>query len=226
MTRDRAASFLCIELLSDATFGRGEGTAGAVDTEAEHDETGLPLIGGKTVRGLLRDAWLSMHACFPDLGAAAERVLGRSKSLDERCRLRIGDALLPSPLRDTARVAVERAEWPLSPRAVLDGFSDIRYQTAEDRRTGAPMITTLRSSRVILRDFSFESRLGWMDGYRPVPDDLQVLALCALATRHGGLLRNRGRGHLRVTIDGDLDRTGQLAGSPLVANSPLGDPAR
>lgn len=58
---------LHIELLSDATFGRGEGSAGEVDTEVEHDEFGIPFIGGKTVRGLLRDTWLSMRPHFPEL---------------------------------------------------------------------------------------------------------------------------------------------------------------
>jgi hypothetical protein len=211
MTQGTAASHLQIELLSDATFSRGEGTAGLVDVEVEHDVGGLPFIGGRTVRGLLRDSWLSMHACFPDLADAAARVLGRSKSLDEGCRLRVGDALLPAPIREAVRLGLERQEHPLGPETVLAAFSEIRYQTAEDRGRGAPERTTLRSTRVVLRGFTFEAALTWLDGYQPVPDDMQVLALCALATRHGGLARNRGRGHLRCTIDGDLGRTQSLA---------------
>ena len=115
MTATTVPSRLHIELLSDATFNRGEGTAGLVDVEVEHDEFGLPLIGGRTVRGLLRDSWLSMQACFPNLADAAARVLGRSKRLDEGCRLRVGDALLSAPVREAVRVAVERQEHPLGP---------------------------------------------------------------------------------------------------------------
>lgn len=204
-------STLRIELLSDTTFSRGEGTAGLVDTEVEHDEFGLPLVGGKTVRGLLRDSWLSLHRHFPPLDAAAVRVLGRSRALDESCLLRIGDAHLAKELRATVRAAVERDASPLSAEAVLAAFTAIRYQTAEDRDTGAPEMTTLRSSRVVLRGFVFEAPLTWLHGYRPLPDDLRVLALCALATRHGGLLRNRGRGHLRMTLDGDVATTRRLA---------------
>jgi hypothetical protein len=214
MSSNGVPGILHIELLADSTFSRGEGTAGAVDTEVEHDENGLPFIGGKTVRGLLRDAWLSMCDCFPDLQTAADRVLGRSRSLDETCRLRFGDALLSEPVCRPVRAAVERTEKPLSPETILAAFTDIRYQTAEDRDTGAPATTTLRSSRVVLRGFSFESSLTWLDGYEPVPDDLRLLALCALATRHGGLLRNRGRGHVRVTLDGDVEKTRHLPGSP------------
>lgn len=211
MTGPAAPSLLHVELLSDATFGRGEGTAGVVDVEVEHDDRGLPFIGGKTLRGLLRDSWLSMCEHFLDLNEAASRVLGRSQSLDEGCRLRIGDAHLPGPVRAAARAAVERTEKPLSPEAILAAFTDVRYQTAEDRRTGAPAATTLRSSRVVLRGFTFDAPIIWLDGYHPDRDDLQVLALCALATRHGGQTRNRGRGHLRVTIDGDVGGTRRLA---------------
>jgi len=211
MTNDRPPTALLIELLSDSTFSRGEGTAGVVDTDVEHDEFGLPFIGGKTIRGLLRDSWLSICEHFSTLNDAAERVLGRSQALDESpdksCRLRIGDAHLPDPIRYAVRVAVERAEKPLSPDAILAGSTSIRYQTAEDRETGAPATTTLRSSRVVLRGFVFQAGLTWLDGYKPVSDDLQVLALCALATRHGGLLRNRGRGYFRMTLDGDLATT-------------------
>lgn len=205
-------SALHITLLSDTTFSRGEGTAGMVDTEVEHDEFGLPFVGGRTIRGLLRDSWLSMHAHFPTLAQAAVRVLGQSQDLDESCRLRIGDARLPRVIRASVRAAVERDHARLSPDAILAAFTAIRYQTAEDRETGAPESTTLRSSRVVLREFVFEAPLTWLNGYQPGADDLRVLALCALATRHGGLLRNRGRGHLRVTLDGNLDTTRAFAG--------------
>lgn len=211
MTSGLAPSILQIELLSDATFSRGEGAAGMVDAEVECDKFGMPFIGGRTVRGLLRGSWLSMYAHFPDLAGSAERVLGRSQALDESCRIRIGDAMLPTAIRAAVREAAERAERPLTSGAILEGFTSIRYQTAEDRETGAPETTTLRSSRVVLRGFHFQSRLSWLGGYEPTEADLRVLALCALAIRHGGLLRNRGRGHLRVTLDGDLAKTRMYA---------------
>lgn len=211
MTSNPPPSFLQIELLSDTTFSRGEGAAGVVDTEVERDEFGMPFIGGKTVRGLLRDSWLSMSQHFPGLVDAAEHVLGRSQAVDESCRLRIGDAMVPSAIGAAVRGAAQREEHPLSSGAILDGFTSIRYQTAEDRETGAPDITTLRSSRVVLRGFVFQASLSWLDGYRPRTADVRLLALCALAARHGGLLRNRGRGHIRMTLDGSVEATRKYA---------------
>lgn len=205
---------LRIKLLSDTTFGRGEGTAGEVDTEVEHDEFGIPFIGGKTIRGLLRDSWLSMRPHFSELLIAGDRVFGPTKRFDDHCLLRIGDALLQEDARDwlVAAATREPEDQQLSPAAILAACTEIRYQTAEDRATGAPQTTTLRSCRVVLRSFAFESSLEWLHGEIPNADDLRVLAMSVLATRHGGLSRNRGRGHLRITLDDDLAGTRLLAG--------------
>ena len=207
---------LHIELLSDATFGRGEGTAGEVDTEIEHDEFGIPFIGGKAVRGLLRDTWLSMRPHFPELQKAGDRVFGPTKRFldDDVGVLRVGDALLQKDARDWLMAAATRTNERdcVSPAIILSACTDIRYQTAEDRRTGAPATTSLRSSRVVLQTFVFESPLTWRTGVGPDKDDLRTLAMAVLATRHGGLMRNRGRGHLRITFEGNLEETRRLAG--------------
>lgn len=207
---------LHIELLSDATFGRGEGTAGEVDTEVEHDEFGIPFIGGKSVRGLLRDTWLSMRPHFSELREAGDRVFGPTKRFldDDVGILRVGDAWLQKDVRDWLLAAATRDDERerVPPAMILAACTDIRYQTAEDRLTGAPAAATLRSSRVVLRTFAFEAPLTWRAGDGPEDDDLRVLAMASLATRHGGLMRNRGRGHLCITLDGDIKGTRRLAG--------------
>jgi hypothetical protein len=211
MTSLKSPSFLRVKLLSDATFSRGEAAPGVVDIEVEHDKAGLPFIAGRTLRGLLRDSWLSMHGCFPALQEAAVHVLGKNRALDESCRLRIGDALLPKAVREAVQAAIQRKIHPLSADAILRALTTIRYQTAEERESGAPAETTLRSSRVVLRGLHFDAPLEWLDGHVPGREELRVLALCALATRHGGLMRNRGRGHILLTLDGDPEMTRRLA---------------
>lgn len=200
---------MVIELLSDTTFGRGESTPGVVDVEIEHDDYGLPMLGGKSVRGLLRDSWLSMQDHFPELLEAGRLVLGPHGDLDETGILRIGDAMLEPSARAFFVAAVEREHHPLPPTTVLDALTDIRTQTSEERATGAPARTTLRSTRVAVRGLKLDAPLSWLAD--PHPRDCQCLALAALGTRHGGLGRNRGRGHLRLTLDGDIEGTRALA---------------
>ncbi|HXK93269.1 MAG TPA: hypothetical protein PKV38_06250, partial [bacterium] len=122
-----------IELLSDAAFSRGEGTAGVVDIEVEHDDLGLPFLGGKTIRGLLRDSWLSLSPRFPDLTKAGERVFGPEADFDERSILRIGDAVMEGQVRAWIEAVLKRQGSHLHPAAVLEALTDIRKQTSEER---------------------------------------------------------------------------------------------
>ena len=203
---------ITIRLLSDTTFGCGEGTAGEVDVEVEHDQDGLPFIGGKVLHGLLRDTWLSMQDCFPDLEEAAEYVLGREAALAEEAILKIRDAVLPDDVQAWVRYAVHRKPKRdrLSPQQILRSLTDVRRQTAQSRETGAPEQTTLRASRVVVRGITFEVPLEWRR--TPTSDEQKVLALCALGTRHGGLGRSRGRGFFQMALDGDVESTQKLAG--------------
>lgn len=201
--------YLLIELLSDTTFGRGEGTPGVVDIEVEYDAQGLPMLGGKGVRGLLRESWLSMQDYFPDLRIAGRRVFGPHGDLEETGILRVGDAVIEETARAYFVAAIGRAHYPLAPEVILAALTAIRSQTTEERATGSPAETTLRSTRVLLRGLRLVAPLSWLAP--PEPADAQCLALGALAAKHAGLARNRGRGHVRVTIDGDLDRTRMLA---------------
>jgi hypothetical protein len=201
---------LTVELLSDTTFGRGEGTAGAVDVEVDHDACGLPFIHGKVLRGLLRDAWLSMRHHFPELAEAARQVLDSEGDLGDAAILRVGNGLLPEDVRAWVRYAVGRAEDPLRPEQVLSTLAAVRRQAAQSRLTGAAEEASLRCSRVVLRGLTFEAPLTWLAA--PDPGHLQCLALCALGVRHAGLGRNRGRGFVRLTLDGDEAGTRRAAG--------------
>ena len=197
---------LTIELLSDSTFGRGGGTAGEVDVDVDHDETGLPLINGKEIHGLLRDAWLSMSAQFGEPhNTAALSLLGAAGDLLDSAILRIGDALMPPDVRKWSRFAVNRKARPLSADQILRSLTDVRRQTAQSRETGAPETTTLRAIRVVRLGSTFEAPLRWSRA--PQPLELGVLAASALAVRHGGLGRNRGKGALRITLDAAAGET-------------------
>ncbi len=207
----RLPQTLVVELLSDTAWSRGEGTAGEVDSEVEHNDLGLPFVGGKTLHGLLLDAWLTMSHAFSDLQESADRVLGTPQDLSEHGILRVGDALLDAQTHAWVDFAVNRQDKPLTPNQILRALTDIRRQTAEDRETGAPERTTLRATRVVLRGITFHAPLTWLATDTKAAD-LQALALCALSVRHAGLARNRGCGHIALSLDGDREWTRELAG--------------
>ena len=220
--------FIKISLLSDTTFGTGNGTAGVVDVEIDHDELGLPVLRGKAIRGLLRDTWLSMRDKFPELHEAEERIFGPPRDLSESSILVIGDGVVDEETRQWIEAAENREHHPLSNLDVLEAVTDIRRQTSEERSTGAPADKSLRSTRVVIggrrlkksmnkdkddeeivEGLSLIAPLVWLE--KPKEKDIQCLALALLGTRHAGLARNRGRGHISMAFNGDLDITRKAA---------------
>jgi hypothetical protein len=196
-----------LTLLSDTTFGRGDGVVGLVDAEVEHEPaTGLPRLGGRALKGLLVEecgnllfsvAEAALPA-LPDLERAAAWLFGApGETVSGGGALHIGPASLPAELRQAVWAELRRSPPALSPADVLASLTAIRRQTAFDD-TGAPADGTLRSARVVVRGVPFSAPLT----FRETPDDLHraLLASCVLALRRVGLGRNRGRGRVRARL--------------------------
>jgi hypothetical protein len=203
--------WLQIKLKSDATFGRGDGVAGVVDAEVQHDAVGLPYLGGRAVKGLLgaecADLLFALERARPAEIArwrdAEQRLFGRSGgALQGQAILLVGPARLPADLR--AAVARDVRDGRLTRAEVLETLTALRRQTAMDPLTGAPRKETLRTMRVILRGLIFRARLDFVQ--EPTSEDLALLAGCAKALRRAGTGRNRGPGRLRADL---LDADGQ-----------------
>lgn len=195
--------WLKFTLKSDATFGRGDGVAGVVNSEVQHDAYGLPYLGGRALKGLLGEECANILFALECQGkaerwrAAAQRLFGRPGSREEDQSLpHVGDARLPEDLRQAVKRGIERGE--LTRKQVLHSLTAIRRQTAVDAKTGAPLKETLRSVRVILRETPFEAPLTFEA--EPEPDDLALLAACVKALRRAGTGRNRGRGELTARL--------------------------
>ena len=203
--------FIEFTLLSDACFGRGDGVAGLVDVEVQHDEDGCPYLSGKTLRGLLVEECANImfglnsqqNANIEEWQAAADRLFGRPGSqANDQASLHIGDARLPADLRKAIHIGVQREE--LQRGQVLESLTTIRRQTALDPETGAPKDRTLRAVRLVLRGLSFQAEL--LFATPPTGLDLPLLAACTKALRRLGLGRSRGRGALTARL---LDTAGQ-----------------
>ncbi|MCK9441504.1 MAG: hypothetical protein M0Q13_08800 [Methanothrix sp.] len=187
-------------LKSDATFGRGDGVAGLLDREVQHDAYGLPYLGGRALKGLLVEECVNILFALKCQGRAerwritAQRLFGLSGSQDEdQALIRIGEAHLPDDLRQAIRIGFERNE--LTRAQVLNSLTSIRRQTAMEI-DGTPKMETLRSMRVILRQTPFEAALEFRAD--PSKDDLALLAACIKALRRAGTGRNRGRGEFEA----------------------------
>lgn len=192
--------WLQLTLLSDTTFGRGEGVPGLVDEEVEHDRFGLPFLHGRTLKGLLVEECANILYALhrqdaPNYSAwetAANRLFGvTGTSINEAAIMQISHARLPQDLRQLVQYQVEHKK--IDRVDVVESLTDIRHQTSMDE-TGQPADGSLRSMRVILRNTVFLARLRFHQ--TPTDTDLALLAACVLAFRRAGVGRNRGRGQL------------------------------
>lgn len=198
--------WLQLKLLSDTTFGRGDGVAGLVDDEVQHDPFGLPYLHGKTLRGLLgataNELVFALSLAIPERvpiwQERRDRLFGRPGShLTDRGILHVGDALLPADLR-SAVAAAPNARDANSRDRILQSLTVIRRYTAMDPVTGAPLTETLRSMRLVIRDTAFTARLDF--DAAPEAEDLALVAGCVRALRRAGSGRNRGRGRVNAAL--------------------------
>ncbi|MGB7712167.1 MAG: RAMP superfamily CRISPR-associated protein [Microcoleus sp.] len=196
-----------IELLSDTTLGRGDGVAGLVDQEVEHDSYGFPYLRGRTLKGLLREECDNLVAFIStDWQRLANTLFGIPGSgIGTIAEIHVGDACLPEDLRQAVALQFEqeayRGEISLTATDILSSLTTFRRQTAIDPKDGAAKEKSLRSSRVILRELCFTAPLIFET--QPTDDLNKMLALLAastLALRRIGSGRNRGRGHVKCTL--------------------------
>lgn len=203
--------WLCFTLLSDATFGRGEGVAGLVDQEIEHDVTGLPLLRGRTLKGLLNEACADVLFSLSRQGqplqpwerAAHHLFGGPGNTVGDTGGVRFGPACPPAKLREAVKAAVSGRDSTVDATDIVQSLTTLRHQTAVDSQTGTPEEHTLRTMRVILRGTMFEARITFEDGAEA--HDLALLAASVMGLQRAGTGRNRGRGRLQAFLFSDAE---------------------
>jgi CRISPR/Cas system CSM-associated protein Csm3 (group 7 of RAMP superfamily) len=192
-----------IRLLSETTFGRGDGVAGIIDREVEQDADGMPYLRGRTLKGLLCEEADNMIATISDQSvreqwlAVADRLFGQPGStLGTQSLMHVGDACLPEAFRQAISAAVKLKQ--ITQTEVLNSLTTVRRQTAIDENSGIAAEGSLRSFRVILREQKFTANLLFHQDLKP--GMLTLLQISILALRRTGSSRNRGLGHVQCQL--------------------------
>ncbi|MFN6540719.1 MAG: RAMP superfamily CRISPR-associated protein [Nostoc sp. EkiNYC01] len=203
---------LKIKLLSDTTFGRGDGLAGLVDQEVEHDRCGFPYLRGRTLKGLLSEECDNLIILLQgDIQKhwvdVKNKLFGIPGSvLETMSIMHIGDACLPNNLREAVSSQMQKEqeeENKLTITDILNSLTTIRRQTAINSESGSSDRGSLRSARVVMRDRPntpprFTAHLFF--DQEPTADMKALLGVGVLALRHLGSGRNRGRGHVQCSL--------------------------
>ncbi len=179
----------------------GVGRAGglAINDLTHKDPAGLPCLGGRAVKGLVRDAALRAEYWGHLPSGFTETCLGTDpcKQRAERITryetnpglLSFGDAVLPSDLRD----------WLLWRKDLTAFFYREIHATAIDHQTGSAMDGSLRGMQVAI-PLKLKANVlivgaGFGDEHK------QLLKRCLPLVRGLGMGRNRGLGRCQVTLE-------------------------
>ncbi|QSJ20438.1 RAMP superfamily protein [Nostoc sp. UHCC 0702] len=204
---------LKIKLLSDTTFGRGDGVAGLIDQEVEHDDCGFPYLRGRTLKGLLSEECdnlivLLKDDIFKHWIDVRNKLFGVPGSvLETMSIMHVGDACLPDKLRQVVAIQMQKEKEAnqksaLTPTDILNSLTTIRRQTAINSESGSSDKGSLRSARVLIRDINTQPRFtaNLFFDQELTADMKSLLVVGVLALRHLGSGRNRGRGHVQCSL--------------------------
>lgn len=185
---------------SDTHLGRGDGVAGFIDSELQHDQYGCPFLGGRTLKGLLQEECANLLYNLGSPGSvvkAAAALFGSPGSgYSELPVMRVGPANLPDDLRKAIILGIKRKDFTSA--QILSALTTIRQMTAQDYERMAPKKQTLRSIRLVRRGAVLISQLSFERNLQP--EEVVLLAACVAGLRRLGGGRNRGHGQLQEAV--------------------------
>ena len=207
---------LQIKLRSPLTSAAGEGRVGVVDRDVAFDDLGLPILPGRRLKGLWREACRDVADAWTLCGGApipADWIFGASgrKPGDGDVCIQVANAELQEesslkPWLTYLQYSSLTTPQKLHPDDVMQYFAAVRAQTAIDRGTGAAREDTLRFTRTLRTGLVFRAPLRFFEP--PTPELLNALALGAAALQHMGTARTRGLGLIRCRLL-ELDKGGR-----------------
>lgn len=191
---------LIIDLRSYWHIGSGRGQGVHLDALTRRDPHGLPLLPGRSVRGLLRDAVCHAQALgwYGDQPSLHESLFGRRVADGEHeilpgC-LRVSDARLPPALSDWLAHKDQAA--------LREGLFAQLFSTAIDDASGTALRSSLRGIEVCI-PLELQARVELLPGAQGVPDAWQQQLALALPLIHGiGANRSRGMGRAVLRMEG------------------------
>ena len=203
------AYFLKIKLLSPLTSAAGEGRVGLVDRDIAFDNLGLPILLGRRLKGLWREAYRDVVDAWQqceEIQTSVDKIFGTEgqKPNDGSACFHIGNAKLEnaSYLRKWLEYLQYRDGREKEPKILVDDvvthYTTVRAQTAIDRYSGSAKENTLRLTRTLKPGWVFWAPVRFTD--TPNLELQNALALGAITLRHMGTARTRGLGKVQCRL--------------------------
>lgn len=212
-----------ITLYSDLCTGNGYSYYGTIDSEAEHDEFGLPFIPARRLKGCLRECaeLLRDSGLWGKSTNTLNYLFGISADVGTK-GIRIENAYISKyeEIKKDLKIIKENKQIQkyISPDEVLDIFSDVKAQTKMEN--GVADDNSLRFTRIIhqFSPFNKENRLEFIAKVEyPEGQEDKLKQICK-ALRHIGMNRNRGLGCVKCEFKAE-DEAANIKDENLIAEN-------
>ena len=184
-----------ITLQSPLTSAAGEGRVGVVDRDVAFDNLGVPILLGRRLKGLWRDAYRDVVDTWQQCGQKAipeTQIFGESGRGNAYIHVANAELKDATFLREWLSYLQHPKNRRILPEDVVQHYASVRAQTSIDRQTGAALENTLRLTRNLNSDLVFWAPVHFTQ--QPNDGVLTALILGAAALKHMGTARTRGLG--------------------------------
>lgn len=187
-----------IELLSPLQFGSGQENI-IVDSDAAHDEHGLPYFPGKRLKGLLYESALEMAEIGSWFTKADVQKLFGHQSDD--FNMRIDNMYLQDYVRLSEGWSYLQKQYPglFTTQNIWNTYTSVRVQTAIDKESGTTIESSLRNMRVVDAKLCFYGSIYLYD-HKSAAAQKKIIEYALLNLRYAGAKRNRGLGHIKCSL--------------------------
>jgi len=202
---------MVIKTLTHVGPGSGEGYGSGVGRDVVFDDLGLPYLPARRIKGVLREAAIELQEMFTSAGIMTvtndqiEKLFGR-EGQQEGSGLIVTDFYFPDykHIQKWFKYLFDQYGMLFAPPVLMDYFTETRHQTSINDQ-GVAEEGSLRTSRVLRKDLSFEGKLFLNDDSE---EDTRLIALACANMRRLGGQRNRGFGEVEAVLySGNMDLT-------------------
>lgn len=190
-----------IKITTKSPLQLGYGRAGIViDSDVVHDKYGMPYFPAKRFKGLLYESALEIAEIFDEkifTKKDIDKLFGQGE--DGISRIYINNFYLKNyeKMYSDWQYLNNKYKGFFTVQSILDLYTDIRYQTTIDKKTGTTVDGSLHNMRIIDAGTEFYGEIILIEDCEL---NQKILALALKNLRFAGAKRNRGCGQINCLL--------------------------
>jgi len=184
-----------IILKSDTLIGSGEGYGSIIDTDVVFDDSGIPFIPAKRVKGVMLESAQELNNMLNIFGKNIDidNIFGKKGEQDGLVYFSNFYLENYTNVREWLEYYCKKTKI-INKQSIISRMTSLRYSTAIDSKTNLAKEGSLRTERVINSENIFVSETSF-------PEELEeFFALICQNTRRIGTKRTRGLGEIEAVL--------------------------